>query len=64
MSAENVAGQIGLVRRNIVRADQSAVQRLSGYGVATVHEAMGRTGLMRTSAERRSRCCCILAITG
>jgi 4-hydroxy-4-methyl-2-oxoglutarate aldolase len=48
MSAENVAGQIGLVRRNIVRADQSAVQRLSGYGVATVHEAMGRTGLMKS----------------
>ncbi|MHB9841475.1 4-carboxy-4-hydroxy-2-oxoadipate aldolase/oxaloacetate decarboxylase [Paraburkholderia terrae] len=48
MSAENVAGQIGLVRRNIVRADQSSVQRLSGHGVATVHEAMGRTGLMKS----------------
>jgi len=41
-------GRIGVVKRTISRADKSAVQRLSGYGVATVHEAMGRTGLMKS----------------
>src|SRR3954452_5239578 len=37
---------IGIVKRNIVRADKAAVERLSQFGVATVHEAMGRVGLM------------------
>jgi len=40
--------QLGVVRRNIVRADKAAVEKLSGFGVATVHEAMGRVGLMQT----------------
>jgi 4-hydroxy-4-methyl-2-oxoglutarate aldolase len=39
--------QLGIVKRNIQRADPAAVERLSGFGVATVHEAMGRVGLMR-----------------
>ena len=38
---------IGIVRRNIVRADKAAVERLSQFGVATIHEAMGRVGLMQ-----------------
>ncbi len=38
---------LGIVKRNIVRADRVAVQRLSVCGVATVHEAMGRVGLMK-----------------
>jgi len=38
----------GIVRRNIKRADKAAVQKLSRYGVATVHEAQGRLGLMKT----------------
>jgi 4-hydroxy-4-methyl-2-oxoglutarate aldolase len=38
---------LGVVRRNIVRADAGAVARLSRLGVATVHEAMGRIGLMK-----------------
>jgi 4-hydroxy-4-methyl-2-oxoglutarate aldolase len=38
---------LGLVRRNIVRADRAAVEKLSHFGVATVHEAMGRVGLMK-----------------
>jgi 4-hydroxy-4-methyl-2-oxoglutarate aldolase len=38
---------LGVVRRNIQRADAAAVAKLSGFGVATVHEAMGRVGLMR-----------------
>ena len=39
--------QIGIVKRNIVRADRAAVVRLASFGVATVHEAMGRVGLMK-----------------
>ncbi len=38
---------LGIVRRNIERADRSAVDRLARFGVATIHEAMGRTGLMK-----------------
>jgi 4-hydroxy-4-methyl-2-oxoglutarate aldolase len=41
-------GQIGVVKRGIVRADAGAVERLGAQGVATVHEAMGRTGLMKS----------------
>ncbi len=39
--------EMGVVRRNIVRADAGAVQRLSAFGSATIHEAMGRVGLMQ-----------------
>jgi 4-hydroxy-4-methyl-2-oxoglutarate aldolase len=38
---------LGIVRRNIVRADKAAVEKLSRFGVATIHEAMGRVGLMQ-----------------
>ncbi|WP_423963108.1 4-carboxy-4-hydroxy-2-oxoadipate aldolase/oxaloacetate decarboxylase [Bradyrhizobium sp.] len=38
---------IGIVKRNIVRADKQAVEKLSRFGVATIHEAMGRVGLMQ-----------------
>ena len=38
---------LGVVRRNIVRADKAAVEKLSRFGVATIHEAMGRVGLMQ-----------------
>ena len=38
---------LGIVKRNIVRADPAAVERLSKLGVATIHEAMGRVGLMK-----------------
>jgi 4-hydroxy-4-methyl-2-oxoglutarate aldolase len=38
---------LGIVKRNIVRADRSAVDQLSKFGVATIHEAMGRVGLMK-----------------
>lgn len=37
---------LGIVKRNIVRADKVAVEKLSRFGVATIHEAMGRVGLM------------------
>jgi 4-hydroxy-4-methyl-2-oxoglutarate aldolase len=39
--------QLGIVKRTIARADPVAVARLSKLGVATVHEAMGRVGLMK-----------------
>jgi 4-hydroxy-4-methyl-2-oxoglutarate aldolase len=38
---------LGIVKRNIVRADRDAVEQLSAFGVATIHEAMGRVGLMK-----------------
>jgi 4-hydroxy-4-methyl-2-oxoglutarate aldolase len=38
---------LGICRRHIVRAPRDAVDRLSTFGVATVHEAMGRVGLAR-----------------
>jgi 4-hydroxy-4-methyl-2-oxoglutarate aldolase len=38
---------LGVVRRNITRADRAAVDQLSHFGSATVHEAMGRVGLLK-----------------
>ncbi len=38
---------LGVVKRNIVRADKAAVEKLSRFGVATIHEALGRVGLMK-----------------
>lgn len=37
---------MSIVRTNTPRADRSAVERLASFGVATVHEAQGRTGLL------------------
>jgi len=42
-----VMNDLGIVRRNIKRADRTATENLSRFGVATVHEAMGRVGLMQ-----------------
>ncbi|GLC90718.1 4-carboxy-4-hydroxy-2-oxoadipate aldolase/oxaloacetate decarboxylase [Cupriavidus sp. TA19] len=42
-----IQNQIGVVHRRIERADPEVVARLSRFGVATVHEAMGRIGLMK-----------------
>jgi 4-hydroxy-4-methyl-2-oxoglutarate aldolase len=38
--------ELGVVKRNIMRADRASVDRLAQFGAATVHEAMGRVGLM------------------
>jgi 4-hydroxy-4-methyl-2-oxoglutarate aldolase len=39
--------ELGVVRRKVKRAERTAVEALGRYGVATVHEAMGRVGLMK-----------------
>jgi 4-hydroxy-4-methyl-2-oxoglutarate aldolase len=41
-------GQSGLAVRNVTRADAASVAELAKHGVATVHEAMGRMGLLNT----------------
>jgi len=38
---------VGVVKRSITRADREAVEKLSHFGTATIHEAMGRVGLMK-----------------
>jgi 4-hydroxy-4-methyl-2-oxoglutarate aldolase len=38
---------LGIVKRNIIRANKAAVDKLSKFGVATIHEAQGRVGLMK-----------------
>ena len=40
--------ELGVVYRNIRRADSDVAARLGAFGTATVHEAMGRMGLMKT----------------
>jgi 4-hydroxy-4-methyl-2-oxoglutarate aldolase len=39
--------ELGVVYRNIHRADSDVAARLGTFGTATVHEAMGRTGLLK-----------------
>ena len=39
--------ELGVVYRNIKRADRTATDKLAALGSATVHEAMGRVGLMK-----------------
>jgi 4-hydroxy-4-methyl-2-oxoglutarate aldolase len=39
--------QLGVVKRHIVRAERAHVDHLGQFGSATVHEAMGRVGLLK-----------------
>ncbi len=39
--------ELGIVKRNIIRADRAATMELARFGASTVHEAMGRVGLMK-----------------
>ena len=39
-------GQSGIAVKNVQRADPGSVAELAKYGVATIHEAMGRIGLL------------------
>jgi 4-hydroxy-4-methyl-2-oxoglutarate aldolase len=39
--------ELGVVYRNIRRADSNLAVKLSAFGSATVHEAMGRVGLLK-----------------
>jgi len=39
--------ELGVVYRNITRADRATADALAKFGASTVHEAMGRVGLMK-----------------
>jgi 4-hydroxy-4-methyl-2-oxoglutarate aldolase len=39
--------ELGVVYRNIKRADREVADKLAQFGASTVHEAMGRVGLMK-----------------
>ena len=39
--------EIGVVYRNVARADAAVADQLGSFGTATVHEAMGRVGLFK-----------------
>ena len=39
--------ELGVVYRNVSRADRAAADGLAVLGSATVHEAMGRVGLLK-----------------
>ncbi len=39
--------ELGVVYRHITRADRAAADALAAFGSATVHEAMGRVGLLK-----------------
>ncbi|MBP0597594.1 4-carboxy-4-hydroxy-2-oxoadipate aldolase/oxaloacetate decarboxylase [Herbaspirillum sp. LeCh32-8] len=42
-----LVNQLGVVKRHIARADAGVAAQLGKFGAATVHEAQGRTGLLK-----------------
>jgi 4-hydroxy-4-methyl-2-oxoglutarate aldolase len=42
-----VTDRLGVVKRNMRRPERARIDELSHFGVATVHEAMGRVGLLK-----------------
>ena len=52
--------RLGVVHTDVPRPDPAVVEALSAFGVATIHEAMGRVGLLRPylrSAYPSARLC-------
>jgi 4-hydroxy-4-methyl-2-oxoglutarate aldolase len=51
LEVREMTGLSGIAVRSIIRADKESIAALAHYGVATVHEAMGRVGLMSSDIK-------------